>query len=554
MARFYFSDTFTRSDSDTLGTGWTEQSGDWDIVSNVAASQQVTTNIATADNSNDLHGNYRITGRVKVTSSVAGVGFVWRYTDTNNYYSAWINTFVQEVRVYKKVSGTDTQLGSYSGGYSTGTTYGLEIWHFNNTIYVYVSNVLRISITDTAIAGSSSQLGGIWADNSVCTIDNFAINGLSDYPDLVKPVFGQFVPVLEPSEGTFTHNQVQGVFGEFKPVFDGLQGSSGTDVTVSPGVITQSFSLPSPTITTVRNVTVSPDVITRSFSVPTPTVTTIRNVTVSPSVISRTFSLPSPTVTTVKNVTVTPSVVMSTFSIPAPTVSTAGSVTVNADTVTGTFSIPNPTITAIQNVTVTPDAIARTFSMPSVTISVGDGVTPAVLTSSFSIPEPTVTTVRNVTVTPNVVSGTFSIQSPTVVISDSVSPSVITSTFSIPAPSVSTTQNPTISPTTITRVFSIPAPTVSTVRNVTVSPSVITRSFSIPTPSLSVEGGYKLNRVFYLNIGGGLSIPIGPPRTPTWTTESRPAGKRGEMGYNTSLGQYEEYDGSQWVKVAMTAV
>jgi hypothetical protein len=73
--------------------------------------------------------------------------------------------------------------------------------------------------------------------------------------------------------------------------------ASGGGVTVDATVQTVTSSLPSPTITAVKNVTIQASVQSLTSSLPTPTITTVQNVTVEPSAQTATSSQPSPTIT-----------------------------------------------------------------------------------------------------------------------------------------------------------------------------------------------------------------------------------------------------------------
>lgn len=60
--------------------------------------------------------------------------------------------------------------------------------------------------------------------------------------------------------------------------------------------------------------------------------------------------------------------------------------------------------------------------------------------------------------------------------------------------------------------------------------------------------GYVPNTNLYLGIGSDLSIRLGPPRMPFWTTAARPAAPLdGVYGYNTTTGAIEVWNGSAWV-------
>lgn len=143
------SDNFDRADSDTLGSGWTEQLGDIDIASNRAKSTNEA--IATWTQDTTIHSDVELQADVEGTVSVGGVALIARFTDINNFLYCIINTFSQTVKIYKMVAGSATELGSYTGGYSNGTVYTLKFICQGNTLKAYVGGTERISITDRSI-------------------------------------------------------------------------------------------------------------------------------------------------------------------------------------------------------------------------------------------------------------------------------------------------------------------------------------------------------------------------------------------------------------------
>ena len=81
-----------------------------------------------------------------------GVGIIARRTDNNNLYVVQIlgNSATDEsVKLFKKVTGTYTQLGAYDATLAAGTIIKLEIT--DATKKVYVDGVQRISSTDNAL-------------------------------------------------------------------------------------------------------------------------------------------------------------------------------------------------------------------------------------------------------------------------------------------------------------------------------------------------------------------------------------------------------------------
>lgn len=169
-------DSFTRSDSDSMGSDWTEVSGDFDISSNTAISTTASTRSLCVWNGtfNANNANYIVQAICKTTSASSS-GVLGRYVDSSNYYFAYINTFSQTVKLVKRVSGTDTEIGTYSGGYSTGTNYTLRLEMISTTLKVYVNGTERISVTDSSLTATGKP--GLFSDHNAAVIDDFNVYG-----------------------------------------------------------------------------------------------------------------------------------------------------------------------------------------------------------------------------------------------------------------------------------------------------------------------------------------------------------------------------------------
>jgi hypothetical protein len=75
-----------------------------------------------------------------------------------------------------------------------------------------------------------------------------------------------------------------------------------------------------------------------------------------------------------------------------------------------------------------------------------------------------------------------------------------------------------------------------------VSADVITSSLSIPEPTLAVEGGYSGNASWGIDINTFGLVMNKKARIPTWTTSSRPTGKKGLFGFNRETNAIEVYN------------
>lgn len=222
-----------------------------------------------------------------------------------------------------------------------------------------------------------------------------------------------------------------------------IEYSAGTNVEVTPSVLTATSSQPTASVSTTTNVSTSPSVQTVSSSQPVASVSTEINIVVSTDVQSVTSTQPVASVTTTTSVEVTPSVQSVTSSQPVASVGTTKNLEVTPEVQAATSSQPSLSITAIKNISTTPSVLTVTSSQPTSSVTVGDGYSASVQTISASQPEPTVTTVQNIEVTPDALVVTSSQPDPTLDIGTDleVTPDALVLVSSQPVASVGTTQN-----------------------------------------------------------------------------------------------------------------
>lgn len=238
-----------------------------------------------------------------------------------------------------------------------------------------------------------------------------------------------------------------------------LVSVSGTNVTVTPSVLSIASSVQSPSL----SVTVAPGVLSATSSVQAPSISA--GCTVSPAVLSVTSSVQSPT----PSVSLAPSVLSAAAAQQSPTIS-AGC-TVFPSVLSVASSVQAPAV----SVSVFPGVLSAATSVQAPSVSGTANVFPGVLSSATSVQSPSL----SVTVAPSVLSAAATVQAPTQ--SVTVFPSTLSVTSSVEAPSVSTGANATVSPSVLSVASSVQAPAVS----VNVSPSVLSVSASIPSPSVS---------------------------------------------------------------------
>jgi hypothetical protein len=201
LAATLFSDNFNRADNDLLGGNWVERgvSVDFDIVTNRvelitapdAATHGVaynTTTLGTADytvraivNSSSGNNYHGVCGR-RVNSGS---------TDSDSY-SAFIKEDVDSIYLFKRVSGTWTQIGSYAITITAGVDYTVKLSMQGTTIKMFLDGVERISVTDSSLsaagdacidAGGGGATGTRWDD---FLVEDFGANAQLKITGAVK--------------------------------------------------------------------------------------------------------------------------------------------------------------------------------------------------------------------------------------------------------------------------------------------------------------------------------------------------------------------------------
>lgn len=176
-------DTFTRSDSTTLGnteTGnfaWTERIGDAEI-SNNAITRAGTGEVRATFNSGASDGIFEMTFTTP-TAPYANAAIYFRYQDENNWFRFTCNT--SSVALEKMVAGTFSTV--YTTGAATcqaNTTYRVVIRAHGSTIGIYLNNTdvsFNGGVTDSSLTSATGVGFGIWPSGfgTSPTIDNFYV-------------------------------------------------------------------------------------------------------------------------------------------------------------------------------------------------------------------------------------------------------------------------------------------------------------------------------------------------------------------------------------------
>jgi hypothetical protein len=154
------SDDFNRANADALGTSaegwsWSEVQGDIDIVSNRAQSTASGGTDQTAIAASDLSSvDHYVQANIDITGGDVNPGLVARKdgTGTLTYYLLTSLYAADSARIFKRVTGTFTQLAASAKTFTAGVGYLLKGECNGSALAVYVDGASTASVTDTAIA------------------------------------------------------------------------------------------------------------------------------------------------------------------------------------------------------------------------------------------------------------------------------------------------------------------------------------------------------------------------------------------------------------------
>ncbi len=160
-----------------LKPAWLTAGGNWTVVS--GAYEQTTLGVQTYSwPQGVICGDCEVQAALSLPSSGGGsgersIGVVLRMQDTNNLYLADFH-LNQEVRMWRRVNGTWTQLASSPYTVAYDTSYDFRFTAYGSTLRVYVNGTQILTATDnTFIHG----LAGLRVSEAHARYDNFAISG-----------------------------------------------------------------------------------------------------------------------------------------------------------------------------------------------------------------------------------------------------------------------------------------------------------------------------------------------------------------------------------------
>lgn len=165
-------DNFNRAnESLDASLNWVEREGDWSVIDNQV--KLITANgidVAKYDNTNLNSADYYVQVDILLPSSTTSgeiYGIIARQLDystsDSDGYILYIWPFLNQVRLYKKISGVITLLGSSNITLDINTKYNLKIKIEGSNIKAYIDNILLVEVTDTSITAKGS--GGLYNHN-----------------------------------------------------------------------------------------------------------------------------------------------------------------------------------------------------------------------------------------------------------------------------------------------------------------------------------------------------------------------------------------------------
>lgn len=178
-------DTFTRADSDTLGTtevgakAWAD--GAWRVASNKANQPSAGESVAIIY---ALPADCTVSATFTLGTARACAGLLFRYADASNQWQAALvkTAGLSQVELSKRVGAAFTR-DIYPTALSLGGTYSLEVTASGSSITVKLDGAIIITKTDSY--ASTATIAGLWSyvaadgDDGTTTVDNFEVRSIT---------------------------------------------------------------------------------------------------------------------------------------------------------------------------------------------------------------------------------------------------------------------------------------------------------------------------------------------------------------------------------------
>lgn len=213
QAAAIFSDTFTESTDTELSAHTPDTGTSWTKVVGIVAGSTDTgsgSDLGIEESTDTLHATASTTGAGDADGAIYSADATYssanyeaevvstagdtdddysiiavRMADTNNFYAFEWTTGAG--KLWKRVAGTDTQLGTDTGGVADGEKVTLRC--FNNTITVFIAGQVAIEVEDESLSAAGKAglgMGGaitVTGDVSAQQLDSFNVYPLDDDDD-----------------------------------------------------------------------------------------------------------------------------------------------------------------------------------------------------------------------------------------------------------------------------------------------------------------------------------------------------------------------------------
>lgn len=366
-------------------------------------------------------------------------------------------------------------------------------------------------------------------------------NRASDATGYDLTALNVFFGVENPASGSTTVT-----FDNFN-VPQGISVSDSSSITESVTVSIQSgLSTPSPSVSDSSTITES-----LSVDVSDPQITVSDSATITESASVSIESLVSDLSISVSDSSTVTESVTADVSDPQVSVSDSASITEAV-----TVDVSDPQVSVSDSSTITESTTVSIIDASALAIGVSD---PSTITESVvvDVSDPQIAVSEGATITESVGVLVSTLDTPQPVVSDTITIAENVGVV-VSDPQVVASESATITESVGVSVEAIVDRSIAVSDTTTISENVITalsdlqivasESVSVAeSASMLIGYRYKKNDRLNLDIGSGLSIPLGKPLSPSWGSNTRPSSpKIDEYGYNKQTGEWEIYTEEGW--------
>jgi len=149
-----FSDDFQ---SGAIGTDWTIQSGTWTIADDGTKVVKLTSSGGILKAGSTSWTNYKVTARIKTSTTASMIALIGRFKDPKNYYYVALKNNI--FYIYKKVNDTTSVVAQTPYTFSASTFYKVALIMDGTTLKGFINDSQNPIITATDTSHSTGQIG-----------------------------------------------------------------------------------------------------------------------------------------------------------------------------------------------------------------------------------------------------------------------------------------------------------------------------------------------------------------------------------------------------------